>query len=167
MKRFALLFSLILVLISFTSCIKAPDMDSVLDSVFNAETLQEKVSESIGECDNEVMWTHGGFQDYTDYGIYSYSSVNLKDNQFLKPFTDNDIEKINGFIDNFESWVDTFKENAPNDELVLNYKFDRSVIDNSDYFYISETDSDMEFSDYDVFIFDSQTNTLYYFHNNI
>lgn len=167
MKKFALLISLIIMLLSFTSCVKPPDMDGILDSVLGTQTLQEQVAESIGQYENKEIWTHGGFQDYTDYGIYSYTSANLNNNQYLKPVTYSDSEKLNGFIDNFENWVETFKESDPEDELVLNYNFDRSIIDTSDYFYIFEKDSDIEFAYYDVYFFDAQTNVLYYFHNNI
>lgn len=167
MKKFALLISLIIMLSSFTSCIKLPDVDGFLDSVFDTQTLQEQVAESIGQYDNKEIWTHGGFQDYTDYGIYSYTSANLNNNQYFKPVTYSDSEKIKEFIDNFEGWVDVFKEDDPDDELVSNYNFDRSIIDTSDYFYIFEKDYDIEFAYYDVYFFDVQTNVLYYFHNNI
>ncbi len=167
MKKLALLISLIIMLSSFTSCIKLPDVDGFLDSVFDTQTLQEQVAESIGQYDNKEIWTHGGFQDYTDYGIYSYTSANLNNNQYFKPVTYSDSEKIKEFIDNFEGWVDVFKEDDPDDELVSNYNFDRSIIDTSDYFYIFEKDYDIEFAYYDVYFFDVQTNVLYYFHNNI
>ena len=74
-------------LLSFTSCVKPPDMDGILDSVLGTQTLQEQVAESIGQYENKEIWTHGGFQDYTDYGIYSYTSANLNNNQYLKPVT--------------------------------------------------------------------------------
>ena len=167
MKKIVSLISVIILVISFSSCTKKLSLDSTLDSIWDVQTVQETVSESLGQYTKHEMWTHGGFQDYTDYGIYYYSSVKLEDNQYFKRITDSDIETINGFIDNFETWVDTFKENNPDDELVLNYNFERSIIDGSDYVYINPKDSDIEYANYDLFIFDYQTNTLYYFHNNI
>ncbi|MGN0115597.1 MAG: hypothetical protein ACI396_09735, partial [Acutalibacteraceae bacterium] len=83
------------------------------------------------------------------------------------------IERLNGYLDDFEKWVDLIREGKPKSELAENYDFDRSAIDDSDYYYIggrnSETLSDIDYNGqslYDIYFFDLQTNTLYYFHNN-
>lgn len=55
MKKFALLISLIIMLLSFTSCVKPPDMDGILDSVLGTQTLQEQVAESIGQYENKEI----------------------------------------------------------------------------------------------------------------
>ena len=59
-------------------------------------------------------------------------------------------------------------------DLVNNYRFSRDDIDGSDYLYIYDREGkpigDGAYSKYDyynVYFFDSQTTTLYYFHNNI
>ena len=79
-----------------------------------------------------------------------------------------DIEIINSFVENFEGWINTFASNASTDELVVNYSFDRTFIDTNDYFYIYEDEENYrKFGCYDLWLFDSQTNVLYYFHNNI
>ena len=31
-------------------------------------TRQDKVLSSLGKCDSKQVWTHGEFQDYTDFG---------------------------------------------------------------------------------------------------
>lgn len=56
----------------------------------------------------------------------------------------------------------------------MNYRFSRDDIDESDYLYISyrcgEPTGEGVYAKYDsykVYFFDSQTATLYYFHNNI
>jgi hypothetical protein len=60
-----------------------------------------------------------------------------------------------------------------NEQIVVNYDFDRSLIDNDDYLYVEtewfdpSDDGNAVFASYDVYFFDVQTNTLYYFHNNI
>ena len=58
--------------------------------------------------------------------------------------------------------------------LVVNYHFSRDDIDEGDYLYIYDREGkpigDGAYSKYDyynVYFFDSQTTTLYYFHNNI
>ena len=56
-------------------------------------------------------------------------------------------------------------------EIKKNYSFDKSIIDNEDYIYIYDKSDDEELYDqfeyYDIYIFDIQSEKLYYFHNNI
>ena len=79
-----------------------------------------------------------------------------------------------GYIDNFENWVNVKREDDDDNALVVNYHFSRADIDESDYLYIYDREGkpigDGAYSKYDyynVYFFDSQTTTLYYFHNNI
>ncbi len=79
-----------------------------------------------------------------------------------------------GYIDNFENWVNVTREDDDDNALVVNYHFSRDDIDGSDYLYIYDREGkpigDGAYSKYDyynVYFFDSQTTTLYYFHNNI
>ena len=79
-----------------------------------------------------------------------------------------------GYIDNFENWVNVTREGDDDNALVVNYHFSRADIDESDYLYIYDREGkpigDVAYSKYDyynVYFFDSQTTTLYYFHNNI
>jgi hypothetical protein len=50
---------------------------------------------------------------------------------------------------------------------VQNYHFDRNILDTEDYFYIYNHYEEKPYWNYDLWLFDSQTNVLYYFHNNI
>jgi hypothetical protein len=125
------------------------------------------VLNSLGRYESKQLWTHGEFQDYTDFGLYSYSSAKLNDNQYFKLVSETDIELLYAFVDNFEQWIETFRSNDPDDELVANYAFDRSLIDTEDYFYIYEGENYSKFGCYDMWIFNAQTYTLYYFHHNI
>ena len=130
-------------------------------------TRQGRVLNSLGKYDSKQFWTHGGFQDYTDFGKYSYSSVKIDRNKYFKKVSSNDVETIYAFIDNYEEWIDDIRSNDPDDELVSNYSFDRDCIDTEDYFYIYENEEYSKFGCYDVWIFDSQSMSLYYFYNNI
>ena len=47
------------------------------------------------------------------------------------------------------------------------YTFDVFLIDENDYLYISVQDSDHPLYHYDLYFFDTDTNMLYFFHNNI
>ena len=153
MKRLLLMVLVITLAFGATSC--------------GIQTRQDKVLSSLGKYDSTQVWTHGEFQDYTDFGKYFYASVSIDQNNYFQKVTSTDTETICSFIDNFEDWIDTFRNNDPKDELVLNYSFDRSIIDIEDFFYIYEGENYPQFGCYDVWLFDSQTKILYYFHNNI
>lgn len=153
MKRSLQLIFIVLVLLLTSAC-----------SVY---TRQDKALRSVGEYECMGFWTHGGFQDYTDFGIYVYSSASCNRNQYFTAVSEDDIEIIGLFVDNFDNWIDTFQNGNPADELVVNYAFDRSIMDTDDYFYIYEGEGYSKFGCYDLYLFDSQTNVLYYFHNNI
>lgn len=79
-----------------------------------------------------------------------------------------------GYIDNFENWVNVTREGDDDNALVVNYHFSRADIDGSDYLYIYDREGKpigdgvySKYDSYNVYFFDSQTTTLYYFHNNI
>lgn len=158
MRKCILLAALLAVLFVLSSC---------------AETKYDAVALSLGRYDNMEYYTDGGFQDHTDYAKYTYSSPTLADNKYLVRLDKRRVERLNGYLDDFEKWVDLIREGNPKNELAENYDFDRSAIDDGDYYYIdgrySETLSDIDYNDqslYDIYFFDMQTNTLYYFHNN-
>ena len=98
------------------------------------QSRQDKVLETLGTPIDEAFYTHGGFQDYTDFGVYSYSSLKLERNEYFVAITHEDMETLGEYLDNFEQWIETFRQNDPSDVLVVNYAFDRSIIDESDFF---------------------------------
>lgn len=153
MKKVGIVIALVLILLSATACF--------------IQTRQDNVLESLGAYKSKQVWTSGGFQDYTDFGIYTYSSVSMKNNSYFASVTDGDIQTILSYVDDFNGWIDAHRRNDPNGELVLNYAFDPSIIDTGDFFYIYEKEGYPPFGLYDLWFFDTQSNTLYYFHNNI
>ena len=135
-------------------------------------TPEDKVLNSLGEYKSYEFYTEGAFQDYTDYAKYYYDSADLSDNEYFSKIGQSDIDVLNEHLDDFESWIETYRENDASREIVVNYDFDRSIIDNEDYLYINSEkhtweDGFTSLVNYDVYFFDTQTNTLYYFHNNI
>lgn len=135
--------------------------------LFWAQTDRNQVLRTVGNYTEQCFYSHGEFQDYTYFGVYLCPAAEMSQNPIFSPVSDADIDTIGSFIDNFEEWVEVFKSNDSEDELVRNYAFDRSIIDDSDYFYIDENKDYPKFGCYDVWLFDTQTDTLYYFHNNI
>ena len=109
---------------------------------------------------NKVKWT------------IHYTSTDIEENKYLRKVKETDIAAIDVHLDDFEGWVEVIKDDDASNEVVVNYDFDREIIDTEDYFYIDseeETWSDGEFLlvDYNIYLFDTQTQVLYYFHNNI
>ena len=158
-KLCAFLFVLI-ICISISAC-KAPE---------------DKILMSLGEYKDHVYYTQGTFQDYTDYAKYYYDSVDLTENEYFNKIQESDLAKIGEHLDDFESWIETYRENDPSREIVVNYDFDRSIIDSEDYIYIDsevfattwdDGTTDITLANYNLYFFNTQTQTLYYFHNNI
>ena len=131
------------------------------------ENRDSQVLKTLGNYEFCRFWTRGEFQDYTDFGIYHYVYANLENNPYFRRVSAEDIETIHGYLDNYEQWIETFRNNDPDDELVQNYHFDRNILDAQDYFYIYTDNSEHPYWNYDFWVFDSQTKVLYYFHTNI
>ena len=137
---------------------------------------EDKVLKSLGEYRNHVYYSEGDFQDYTDYAKYYYELVNFTDNTYFNQINESDLNKINEHLDDFELWIETYKKNDASCEIVINYDFDRTIIDKEDYIYIESENftttwddgtSTTTLANYDIYFFDTQTMILYYFHNNI
>ena len=155
-KAFTLLAVVLILGIVLSSCI-APE---------------NKVLNSLGEYKSHEFYTEGAFQDFTDYAKYYYDYVDFADNEYFCKIGQADIDVLNEHLDDFESWIKTYREGDASREIVVNYDFDRSLIDCEDYLYIESEkhtwdDGYTSLVNYDVYFFDTQTNTLYYFHNNI
>ena len=133
---------------------------------------KDKVVASLGEYERCEFFTSGGFQDYTDYARYHYTSTNIEENKYLRKVKETDIAAIDVHLDDFEGWVEVIKDDDASNEVVVNYDFDREIIDTEDYFYIDSeeetwSDGELLLVDYNIYLFDTQTQVLYYFHNNI
>ena len=134
--------------------------------------LEDPVVSSLGEYENRAVFTHGEFQDYTDYAKYYYTAAKLAENIYFQSVLETDLPSINTYLDDFEGWLEVIQSSEPTDEIVTNYDFERAIMDTEDYFYLdseehSWSDGHTSLVKYDLYFFDSQTQVLYYFHNNI
>ena len=141
-------------------------------SIRSCAVPEDKVIASLGKYEKYEYFTSGGFQDYTDYAKYFFSSASVVENKYLNKIQETDYAIINTHLDDFEGWIETIKDIEPSSEVIVNYDFDREIIDVEDYFYIDS--EELTWSDgytslvrYNVYLFDTQTQVLYYFHNNI
>ena len=129
---------------------------------------------SLPEYIQKELYTEGAWQDFTDYGIYTFSAFDeakLEENLYFEKVTD--VESILSYIDNFEDWVAQCQDGA---ELAENYHFDKTWIDETDYIFIDTEEGKQigncdrtygKFDNYDIYFFDTDAWTLYYFHSNI
>ena len=109
-----------------------------------------------------------GFQDYTDYAKYIYSdNKHFINNSEYKKVSDDDIENIKGYFENFKGWMKAA-------ERLDEYDFDDKIINEGDYVKIKTKEGQpignskyKKYDNYHVYFFDSETNTLYYIHSNI
>ena len=150
MKK-VLVFILIFVILSLSACSVPTD----------------KVLASLGEYKSKEYFSSGGFQDYTDYAKYTYEDVGLSENEYFNKISSDSLDALNNHIEDFEKWILTIKEGEPNNEVVLKYDFNSSIISEEDYVYIYDNPDYPELGCYDVYFFDIESMTLYYFHNNI
>lgn len=159
-QKISLCICLLLIEISLSAC----------------EKPEDKVLISLGEYKNNVFYSEGVFQDFTFYAKYYYDNVDFEGNAYFTKINESDLAKINEHLDDFESWIETYKENDDSLEIVVNYDFDRAKIDKNDYIYIDSENlittwddgtTTTSFASYDIYFFDAQTQILYYFHNNI
>ena len=158
MKRFlAVLLSILLVLTVTVSAVVG-----LLAWLFS---LEDPVLESLPDYLDKEYYTCGGFQDYTDYAKYTYriTDADFNGNPYFQPVTAETIPRLLTYLEDFEEWVTCpdFPAGA--------YDFDKSLIKEGDYFCIVNqyTEPEREFANYNVYYFSLETQTLYYFHNNI
>lgn len=136
----------------------------------NIEVLEfhDPVLASLPKFESSKIYTYGVFQDYTDYGKYTYADVTeaqLKSGGYLKKLYASDISELVSYIENFEQWVSIIEQDS---ELVQNYDFDTETITPGDWCYMQTKGiSSGKFDYYSIYLFDIETQTLFYFHNNI
>ena len=144
-------------------------------AIFSATFVppQEKVFLSLGEYEIVEYCEDGGWQDFTIYYEITYENPNIENNGYLKQMTETDIEEFSLYLDDFDGWVELHIEsgNESKEQFVQNYDFDRNIISINDYCYIYDSadydDFYAKFESYDLYFYDTETEILYYFHNNI
>lgn len=138
------------------------------------EFYTDAVFDSVGVAISEDYHQNGGWQDYTIYAKYTFENPNLENNEYLEKMSEEDVEIFNRYIVVYEDWIDVISDDMNDRDLVKHYDFDESIISTNDYCYIydySYVESDSEFEpepcSFDLYFYDTETEILYYFHNNI
>ncbi len=139
---------------------------SSLFLLFEAIIPKDVILESLPKYSEKEYYSSGGFQDTTDYAKYTYhiSEEDLQNNEYLLPVESTDLPQIIAYIEDFEEWV-SVSHDFPSES----YDFDKAIVSAGDYFYVSNRYQEPEkaFWNYDLYYFDLESLTLYYFHSNI
>ena len=151
-KRFYIGLCLIL---SLVLCLSACDYDKA-------------PVKSLGKYDSCQRYDDGAFQDISLYAIYKFSSAQLENNRYFTPVSNSGIEELEEYLSWFERFINF---DSPQNKLEKNYKFDHNLIDCEDYYYIYDKMGEPigesfyeQFDNFDIYFFDYQTMTLYFFH---
>ncbi len=161
MKKAFTVVLIFTLLISFSAC-------SRMFEVLKTDAPPMQVAKSLGQVTSESFYTSGGWQDFTDFAIYTYDTIDLEENEYFQSAEEWDMEEILGYIENFEGWLETHAVGNPDAEVVVNYSFDKSQITKDWYVYLFHNENYAgQYEHYDFYLLDPAKNTLYYFHNNI
>jgi hypothetical protein len=107
-KQIALVLVCVVLLLSISSC----------------AVPEDAVIASLGKYEKNEFFTSGGFQDYTDYAKYYFTSANIVENKYLNKVQETDFVIINTHLDDFEGWIETIKNSESSSEVVVNYDFE-------------------------------------------
>ncbi len=139
-------------------------VNKMLDNI-----LADKVLAELPKYEDSVVYESDDSTDYVNYTKYVFDDSitgKLGDSSYLRRVLKNDIDEITEHIEDFEKWIE--KKNY------AGYDFKKESIDDSDYCYIENNETFDGYSNlpeklsaYSVYLFDSQSKTLYYFHYNI
>lgn len=131
-------------------------------------SLGGDILDSIGNWTSGERYTFYLFQDGAVHRKFYYETPSFKDNPYFQTVTQKGMKTALRFLDDFEGgWIRPL-ENATTEDgraFYENYTYDRASLDKDDYYYIETRDLENPLGNYDLYIFDTQQNTLYFFHS--
>lgn len=145
MRKIISLTALILVLSMLSGC---GTVNVLLKAVANPQILD-------GYIDKEEHLDESRFQDFTDYCKYFYDENGKK--LFEESGLYTEVDKgytVKKYVDDFRQWMEA-------EDRLDEYDFKTSQITKGDYYNIVDERPDTEC--YTLYLYDSETNTLYYF----
>ena len=123
-----------------------------------------------GYFDSDEYWDKNAFQDYTDYCKYYYKDSGdllFQNNPDYQEVKEEDIENIISYFNDFEQWMKT-------QDRLDEYDFDTHSITVGDYIHIKTKEGTKigngvydKFDNYSIYLYDTDSHTLIYIHNNI
>ena len=129
-------------------------------------SLVESLLISLPEYSSNEYYSYGAFSDYTDFGIFYFDfpiGEHVAENLYFSQVGQNQ-DRILQYLKNYEMWVEavTKYEDPMFSEY---YTYNRASLDSEDWYYLDSKYGNTD--NYSLFVYDTQTNTLYFFHNNI
>ena len=128
--------------------------------------LEDPVILSLPEYGSKEVYSYGEFQDYTDFGIFHFDfpiTESVSKNPYFSQ-VGQDRDGLVPYIENFEKWVEVISE-YEDPKFSEYYTFDRAMLDPGDWYFLDSKYGNT--NNYDLYLYDTQTNILYFFHNNI
>lgn len=129
--------------------------------------FRDPVIASLGKYRTKELYTAGTVQDFTDYGKYTFDKAHPEDSSYFEPLAEDQMQTFCRYLDDFERLLDSLRGTDPEGELVSHYDFDRSILSPDDYLYLYTDPDYPEYGKYTMYLFDTETLTMYYFHNNV
>ena len=137
-------------------------------------SLSDRVGDKLngvpsGYVSVEEHFDPDGFQDYTDYAKYYYENgeTTFAHRRHYQMVKETDIVEIQSYFSNFRSWMKA-------EDRLAEYDFDPACISAGDYWYLEDKEGKRigdsrykKYEDYTLRLYDTETDTLFYIHNNI
>lgn len=132
------------------------------------KVYKDPVVSSLPGYADKVFYEGSGTKGFTDYGKYFYEeTVDLSHNEYFKKVKDSDIRDI-------EEYINAYMERVKNEYFYKDFDFSKKIIDENDYFFISNNENKESYKihknkldAFDIYFFDTKTDTLYFMHSNI
>ncbi|MBR2934347.1 MAG: hypothetical protein IKB79_02060 [Oscillospiraceae bacterium] len=99
-----------------------------------------------------------------EYNEYYYWNVSFADQPNFQPVTQENMPEILTFVQDYEQELDAVRDVTQEDveQLCREYRYDAESLSPGDYYRVDVWDEEQPFSDYKLYIFDYEANTLYY-----
>ena len=156
MKKIIFIF-LVIIIILMTPTVILTLINSQNDRIIN------------GYYSSNEHFDDEGFQDYTEYCEYYYNKNPIEDlkTRKYKKVRKKDIAELNKYFKDYSQWI--IYRKGYKDWYTFDYNKQIKV---NDYYYIENkgsNDSSLidKFVSYDIYYYDINKSTLYYFHTNI
>lgn len=137
------------------------------------ELEQTHVLKTMPKYDDGDVWENGFWQDFIVYGEYKFSGTEgyfeSEGNTLFKPVDEEMLKKFNVFYPRYKEWLDNTDSahELLEDDLTKVYRFKRSCVDGSDWYYYEgdyddgEDENCLLFGCHTYYFFDTQSQTLY------
>ena len=141
---------------------------------------EDRVLSALSKPVSQQTYSHGAFQDYTDFGISQYQNITAEqleainnfdhiadvENRSFTAIDDGNIDTVRYYVEDFEKWV-SLAVHCQDCELANGYCFSTDSVNTGDYFCLQIKNPEWPTSNYTLYYFSLDEQTLYYFHNNI